>query len=97
MTISVNGQARVNVLDLAGELVVSISKIRREVPAKLVGMTKCFILQRWLGRSNSGTTTRSKGNIDPWRIYQAILSSKIFDFNCIVCCFDVKFRIGEFL
>ncbi|HEU4824567.1 MAG TPA: hypothetical protein VFS97_14180 [Nitrososphaeraceae archaeon] len=96
MTISVNGHARVNVLDLAGELVVSISKIRRKVPTKLVVMMKCFILQRWLGRSCS-TTTSSKGNIDTWKIYQAILNRTIFDFNCIVCCFDVKFRISEFL
>ena len=44
MTISVNGQARVNMLNLAGERVVSLDNLLGEVPAKLLAMTKYFLL-----------------------------------------------------
>ena len=93
MTILVNGEAKVNVQDLAVELVVSIEKISREVPAKLVAMTRYFPLQRWLVRSNTSTSSRDKK--EHLSTHQAILSNTIFVHSYIVC-FVAKFRMSEF-
>ena len=93
MTISINGEAKVNVQDLAVEFVVYIGKIGSEVSAKLVAMTRYFQLQRWLGRSN--TSTHSMDKKEHLSTHQAILSNTIFVHSHIVC-FVAKFKMSEF-
>jgi hypothetical protein len=83
MTTPLNGQARVNALNLV-----------EEVQTKLVAMTKYLLLQQGL---DNGSTTSDKRKIEPWIIFQAMLNVTIFDYSYIVCCLDLKFRISEFL
>jgi hypothetical protein len=93
MTISVNGEAKVNVQDLAVELVMSIEKIHHEVPEKLIAITRYFPLQRCLARSNTSTNSRDKN--EHVSTHQAILSNTIFVHSYIVCLV-AKFRMSEF-